>query len=208
MTFFASSDPRFSSTEHSERVEIPLSLLDSVQITPTTLAELGLVAEVLNESFHQFQPWNTWLSPLMTRGIRNDLHHRFLHTPPPYTCLLAYLETQTSRTLIGTVELSRPKHHFRGHSYLYLANLAVRSEFRRRGVAKQLLTACESIARESEASGLYLHVLANNQAAQKLYESFGFITQPMFNFLGRNISLPSRRLLLSKAFQAFPSFDR
>lgn len=55
-----------------------------------------------------------------------------------------------------------------------LATLAVRPDFRRRGIARVLLqTALESAYAEG-ARICQLEVRAGNEAAQKLYESFGF----------------------------------
>lgn len=57
---------------------------------------------------------------------------------------------------------------------LHINNLAVRPEWRRQGVARELLT---SVVERSLASGAQrstLEVRSSNEAARRLYESFGF----------------------------------
>lgn len=53
-------------------------------------------------------------------------------------------------------------------------NLAVKSAFRRRGIAKCLLGALEQKARESAVNTLFLEVRESNLAARKCYEKAGF----------------------------------
>jgi ribosomal protein S18 acetylase RimI-like enzyme len=55
-----------------------------------------------------------------------------------------------------------------------VAELVVRSGLRRRGVGSALLQAAERYAREAGASELRIGVLADNDAAQRLYASQGF----------------------------------
>lgn len=56
----------------------------------------------------------------------------------------------------------------------HIATLAVHSELRRRGVARQLLQTAIDAACAEGAHIYHLEVRAGNQAAQKLYEGFGF----------------------------------
>jgi GNAT superfamily N-acetyltransferase len=57
-----------------------------------------------------------------------------------------------------------------------LANVAVRSAFRRRGIGRQLVAAAVEEARSKGASGLYLQVEPGNVGAVRLYEQQGFQT--------------------------------
>lgn len=61
--------------------------------------------------------------------------------------------------------------------YVYLSNLAVSLDYRRRGVAEKLLSCCESTAVEWGFNRLYLHVLENNYPARRLYYKAGYRLQ-------------------------------
>ena len=56
----------------------------------------------------------------------------------------------------------------------YITNVAVFPEYRRRGVAAQLLSVFENFARGNHLAFLTLEVRPSNTAAIALYESFGF----------------------------------
>lgn len=56
----------------------------------------------------------------------------------------------------------------------YITNVAVFPEYRRRGVAGQIIAVFDSFARGSHLSFLTLEVRPSNAAAVALYESFGF----------------------------------
>ena len=79
--------------------------------------------------------------------------------------------------IIGTVEMGL-KSPSVGQNLssrcLYLSNLAVCPQNRRKGVATQLLHRCEEIAREWGFDELYLHVLENNRSAKGLYLHYGY----------------------------------
>ncbi|MBD3299390.1 MAG: GNAT family N-acetyltransferase [candidate division Zixibacteria bacterium] len=62
----------------------------------------------------------------------------------------------------------------RGTSTARLYSIAVRSSHRGRGVARRLLTACESAAMERDCLTIRLEVAEDNVAARTLYESIGY----------------------------------
>jgi [ribosomal protein S18]-alanine N-acetyltransferase len=57
----------------------------------------------------------------------------------------------------------------------HITNIAVRSEYRGKGIGGLLLIAIFDLASELNASFLTLEVRASNQTAQKLYERYGFM---------------------------------
>ncbi|MBQ9673186.1 MAG: ribosomal protein S18-alanine N-acetyltransferase [Ruminococcus sp.] len=59
----------------------------------------------------------------------------------------------------------------------YIANLAVRENFRRNGVAKSLLSKVIDIAKENNLAFVTLEVRQSNTAAIALYSEFGFELQ-------------------------------
>ena len=61
------------------------------------------------------------------------------------------------------------------YSYYLIANVAVHPEYRRRGIARRLTTAAIEQARRRRAQSVWLHVRAENNAANDLYRSLGFV---------------------------------
>jgi ribosomal-protein-alanine N-acetyltransferase len=57
----------------------------------------------------------------------------------------------------------------------HIANIAVRNEYRRRGVGELLLIAMIQLAIERKARFITLEVRASNQAAQALYRKYGLV---------------------------------
>jgi ribosomal protein S18 acetylase RimI-like enzyme len=63
-----------------------------------------------------------------------------------------------------------------GHAgQLYVESLAVRGEWRGRGIGTRLLAACEDIARQRGLGALSLDVVDTNPRARRLYQRFGFV---------------------------------
>ena len=56
-----------------------------------------------------------------------------------------------------------------------ITNIAVHPEYRREGIGRELLQLLIKIAREKEMTAITLEVRESNLAAQKLYESVGFV---------------------------------
>lgn len=63
---------------------------------------------------------------------------------------------------------------FAARPLLNVHDLAVVPDFRRRGVARALLTSAEALARANGCVKLTLEVLEDNAVARELYHSFGF----------------------------------
>lgn len=59
---------------------------------------------------------------------------------------------------------------------LQIANLAIHEDFRRRGLARQLITHLGERARQKGCNLAHLEVRRSNLAARKLYEALGFHT--------------------------------
>jgi len=58
----------------------------------------------------------------------------------------------------------------------HIANIAVESNYRRKGIAKGLLKELLRSAKENNISGITLEVNSNNAAAENLYKKMGFKT--------------------------------
>ncbi len=66
----------------------------------------------------------------------------------------------------------------RGNRY-YVSNVAVKREYQRRGIARELMRASLEHVRRQKAASVLLNVRPRNEGAIKLYESLGFKTLEM-----------------------------
>lgn len=143
--------------------------------------DLNTLAEILTDSFHPRTGMMRWVYPVLRLGIYEDLRNRLRSTSLHYVCLVAVSSISTvtgfQEELVGTVEIAlRSSSSWQPQSpkYPYISNLAVTKSFRRKGVARQLLLACERTALEWGSQNLYLHVLENNHQARQLYLKAGY----------------------------------
>lgn len=88
-------------------------------------------------------------------------------------------------SLIGTIEVS-PNDFYNtsmenvgSPRKLYAADLAVRNDCRRQGVASRLLRQVENFAALHYFDEIYLHVELNNSVARELYLKHGYVEIPM-----------------------------
>ena len=177
-TFFSSSNPFEQGTPGRS-----LSASTAV-IRPAQSKDLSDLADILTDSFHPPAGIVRWVSPLLRLGIYEDLRNRLRSTAPNYACLVAVdapaRNPDAYDCLIGTIEVTLRTNYLwqpRQTYHPYLSNLAIRAEYRRRGVALQLLTACERIVLDWGFQDIYLHVLENNHAAKRLYFKAGYRLQ-------------------------------
>ena len=56
----------------------------------------------------------------------------------------------------------------------HIVTVAVREEYRRMGIGERLLIACIELAQQYDQELITLEVRASNEAAQRLYEKYGF----------------------------------
>lgn len=167
--------------------------------------DLTSLAEILADSFHTRTGIMRWAYPVLRLGIYEDLRNRLRSSSPHYVCLVAVATTSTiadsREVLAGTVEIAlRSPSSWQPHSsqYPYISNLAVSTSCRRRGVAKQLLLACERTAVEWGFQDLYLHVLENNYQARQLYLKTGYQLQQVEPSYGAWLLKHPKRLFLRK----------
>lgn len=146
--------------------------------------DLTQLADILASSFHSREGFVDWAYPVLRLGIYEDLKNRLRSKTEHYICLVSELVSREENSLAkqpesiaGTVEValrSRLAWQLPSSDYPYLSNLAVHPEYRRQGVAQQLLSSCEQTVREWGFSEVYLHVLENNHAARQLYYQTGY----------------------------------
>lgn len=175
-------------------------------IRTAQVRDLSALAEILTDSFHPRSGFMRWAYPMLRLGIYEDLRNRLRSNSPHYVCLVAVADvstvTDSRETLAGTVELalrSPPSWQPRASQYAYISNLAVRESCRRRGVARQLLLACERTSLEWGFQDLYLHVLDNNHQARQLYLKTGYqLRQAEPSYTGWLFGRPKRLFLHKK----------
>lgn len=195
------SPNHYSSKSHGASIE-PLEF-NIRAVKQTDLIEL---VDVLASSFHPQTGLSRWFFPLLRLSIYEDFRQRLRSShSPDYTCLVAVASGETQPKVLGTVEVAlRPTYFLliSNHPHPYLSNLAVNEDYRRQGIAQNLLLACERIVVEKGYHDLYLHVLDSNYPAKQLYLKAGYrvqSTEPAWCswFLRR-----PRRLLLHKNLPA------
>jgi ribosomal protein S18 acetylase RimI-like enzyme len=173
--------------------------------------DLTQLADILALSFHGRDGLVDWIYPLLRLGIYEDLKNRLRSRSEHYICLVAEVASCVPGSLdrqefpieclAGTVEMalrSRLAWQVPSSDYPYLSNLAVHPQYRRLGIAQQLLSNCEQTALQWGFSEIYLHVLENNHAARQLYYQAGYRLQQVdWNWSGWLLGQP-RRLFLRK----------
>lgn len=162
-----------------------------IEIRAAEITDLPSVAQLVALSFHPGGGWQALWRSFVQLGIEQDLRDRWQRERPHYHCWLAVMSTQSSSRCVGSVEVNLRE--VNGQPQPYLSNLAVHPDYRRRGIGRRLLHTVETRLSPSY-SHLYLHVLAQNQAAQQLYARCGFeVVEEGFTFWGE------RKLLLHKS---------
>jgi ribosomal protein S18 acetylase RimI-like enzyme len=156
----------------------PLVSAGSVQLRHLALEDVGVVADLIGDSFGIGSAFGRWLRPLFTMGIREDLRSRWqLPSNQNSVCWVATVPNYEP-LIVGTVEISSRStlNAVPSKRYAYIANLAVDREYRCLGIGRQLLDRCEEVAKQWGFSFIYLHVMAENQSALHLYSKLGFET--------------------------------
>ena len=186
-----------------------LNVTESVEVLVRSarIEDINGIGEVLTSSFNQFNSFTLWIYPLLKFNVCEDVRQRW-QSDDNYWCIIAEKKnahsTDCRNKIIGTVELSFKKLHGFGcrTKMPYIANLAVNESYRRQGIASQLLLKCEQIAKSNGFERVYLHVLAENKMAQKLYSHNGYTIEQVETDL-YSLFVPSkRRLLFVKSIQS------
>ena len=160
----------FNSAQHQQPLTITIRSAQSIDI-------VGM-SKVLVQGFN-LVPY-AWMHPIAQAGIQADLKVR-MDRKSLYQAFVAVDSVVgaagDATAIVGTVEVTLQKPNYfacQPDSYAYLASLTVASGYRRLGVAQQLIQACERQVGLWNRSDLYLHVLAENVAARRLYLQLGY----------------------------------
>lgn len=179
-------------------------------IHPAVLEDTKEISAILAQSFYNFPEFAHWVYPFLRFTINEDLRYRLRSTSPHYRCLVAKMtsanynqdaqsNSDSESLIVGTIEVAlRSALWSTSPQYPYISNLAVAQNYRRLGIASQLLTACEQAALDWGYQETQLHVLDRNESAKQLYCQNGYqISQIELNW-GNLWFDYSPRLLLKK----------
>lgn len=208
----------FSSTDRQPPGSNSFDSSSQWLVRPAKPEDVAGVASILADSFHSREGLFGWAYPLLRLGIYEDIRSRLRSPLQHHVCLVAVDAIATTGNTIGisykvagTVEMTvrspfavrgdryNGSHHH-SRQYPYLSNLAVHSNYRRQGIARQLLESCDRIALSWGFHDLYLHVLANNHAAKQLYFKLGYQLHFVDTSLSAWLMGRPQQLLLHKHF--------
>ena len=174
------------------------------QVRPARQQDVRELADILASSFHTQSGLMRLVYPVLRLGIYEDLRSRLRSPAKHYICLSA-VERRPAPSepdvIIGTVEMAsrNPYSWLPRQEYLYISNLAVHADYRRRGIALKLLQVCDQIAQDWGFQTICLHVLETNTQARNLYGKAGYQLQDTENDLKSFMFGQPRRLLLRKS---------
>jgi ribosomal protein S18 acetylase RimI-like enzyme len=176
-----------------ENFQVPvIKEVPAIVVRSATREDVAGMAQILVKGF-TLVPW-PWMTPIMQAGIQADLHSRMGRT----SLYQAFVAVDPNREVVGTVEVTLQKPALGQPVYPYLASLTVAAGHRRRGIARQLIEACEQQVYHWNRNDLYLHVLADNAAARRLYLQLGYCIHDQLSFLSPSRWAMEHRLLLHR----------
>lgn len=194
---FNSAQPSHYSRSHHQNRDNFYS--GQMEIRRATLDDLMSVAQIIAESFHSQTGFWGWAFPLFRLGIYEDLRHRLVFSSSHHVCLVVV--DVCDEKIIGTAELAVKfidAGRWGQKSCPYVSNLAVKPQYRRLGVASNLLAKCEEVTRNWGYEDLYLHVLEKNTSACQLYFKLKYDVSHIDSYWKAIILNGSRQMLLHK----------
>lgn len=190
----------------------------SLCIRSITAPDLPKVAEMLAQCFHG--DCHQLLYGLLRLSIFEDLRQRVTFPRSRQVCWVAIDRSgdmarervvtrggwSSGESITGTIEMDVRQRlswtttgwPFGLTNYVYLSNLAVANQDRRRGVASQLLRHCEDQAQRWKFTAIYLHVMEDNAAARRVYSRLGYQVCGIEPSIGHFLLGTPRRLMLEK----------
>lgn len=98
-------------------------------------------------------------------------------------------------SIVGNITVHRRHGEKKGW---FISNLAVHPHYRRKGIARDLMTAGLDLARERRARRISLEVKAGNEAARSLYDSLGFTQVDSVTRMRMEPLRPTRPILVDE----------
>jgi ribosomal protein S18 acetylase RimI-like enzyme len=183
--------------------------LNSLHLTirPAQSSDLRALVDILFTSFEPRSGLMRCFSSILRLGLYEDLRQS-LRSVESNQCVYLVATISPSpellhqATIVGAVEITFSRTLLFGLSdsyHPYLSNFAVRLDYRRQGIGRRLLQACEETVRERGFNELYLHVLRDNYPARQLYHGAGYCLKRSDPFWKGLPFQRSQRLLLYKS---------
>jgi ribosomal protein S18 acetylase RimI-like enzyme len=175
---------------------LDLRLPDGICIRNATEKDLKSASKILTDAFFSL---NFFTMPLEWLTTYLSLCDTFPETGDKYYMLVAYQREQPS-LVVGICEVDcRITANTNAAPRPYICNLAIDTNWRRKGIAKAFIKICEDKARnEWKKNVLHLRVRRNDAVALNMYRSLGYaledVEQPLMNKAGEII------VLLKKSF--------
>ena len=148
-------------------------------IRPMTADDIVQVTDVERESFPSMWPQTAYKRELTNKLARYLVLTEARDAPvePPVTAGL----WSAVRRVLGSGSPAGSHQHLLGFIGVWLmageahiVTVAVRERYRRRGIGERLVIAILELALQAEQESATLEVRASNDAAQRLYEKYGF----------------------------------
>lgn len=169
---------RRSSTSSSRQPALILES-DNYVVRDCLYGELTSVVDIIMSSFYSKTP-SPWRQ-LYRIGELNRLQQSFPYGEPDHRMLVAVnkLSPSSTDTIIGFCDIddripNRPT-SYSFNPRPYLSDLCVHPSFRRKGIARSMISACENFCmQELGKKKLFIRVERNNTNAILMYEQLGY----------------------------------
>ena len=143
-------------------------------IQDCTFAELHQVADIIMASFYanDTSPWKQ----LYRMGELNRVQQGFPHADREKHRMLVAV-WQGRIVAFCDVDDRKPNQqtNYRYNPRPYLSDLCTHPNFRRRGIARALVTACEEFCVEMARTEVFIRVETSNHAALTMYHDMGYL---------------------------------
>jgi ribosomal-protein-alanine N-acetyltransferase len=156
-------------------------------IRPMVKEDIDQVNEIDHEAFS-----NQWPPANYRQELQNKMAHYLVvyddtrtpsnSAPPPEKRVNRFSWFFPKKKSVPSVEIQSPNFYIIGFTGIWMladeahiTNLAVREEYRRKGIGELLLIAIIDFASQLKTSFMTLEVRASNLTAQSLYSKYGFV---------------------------------
>lgn len=141
--------------------------------------DLKAVSEIIFASFYNEQMRKSPFSSFLELKELDRLQSNFPYNSEKHNMFVAIETSTEDKKIIGFVDIdARPATRRIDPPRPYMSDLAVHPDYRRQGIALNLIETCETIAREKlSANEMYIRVERENYVAVQMYEKIDYKPQ-------------------------------